>query len=305
MKHRSAPFLPTLRELAGTALVGSLACLLGTTTDAQGMSASESGFTPVQSLNAAGGLSLTVTGNQSTASLSQLGTGAEATSTNYLLQDSVAWSPSVILPTGPIITGVREGSGDKDGGETVTVFGFNFDAVGAGIHDVQFDGNPGTNASVLSNTMISVQTPASLNSLGNTIGASSVTVTNSLGSDDTSDAFYFEPALVQATHAQLGRTLQLRLQTSEDAIPFYLFGLSIPDFGIATPPFDGQLECILQLLFVSTAIVPATAGVSVQKIPVPKTLPTGVVLEFQALSIDDFTLTSGSWSNRVEVTILP
>ena len=287
-------------------LVPFALCVLAAATSGQGMGASEAGLFMMQHVGGGGGITLTPQNNSSTTTLGQVGTGPQMTSANYQLRDGVSWGPSLVNSNKPIITGTRAGSGDKDGGDQILVFGYNLAASGAGLPTVEFADGFGTNPSVVSNTRIQITTPSGLNPNGNPLGPSGVTLTNNHGTFDALSPYLYEPALVAGTHPVLGRPLDLQLFSDPGSINIFVFGKNISGLGVQLFPFDGAVEILQNFLFLTTAFVPTSSGVDTLSLQLPDDPGlSGFPVEFQVLSVDDFSFSSGAWSNRLTLTLLP
>lgn len=293
--------IPPTRFLVPFAL-----CALTAATSGQGMGASESGLFMMQHVGGGGGITLTPQNNSSTTTLGQVGTGPQMNSTNYQLRDGISWGPSLVNSNKPIITGTRVGSGDKDGGDTIQVFGYNLAAAGAGLPTVEFADGFGTNPSIQSNTRIEITTPSAVNPNGNPLGASPVTLTNNHGTFGALYPYLYEPALVNGTLPVLGRPLDLQLTSNPGSINVFVFGQNISGLGVPLFPFEGAVEILQGFLFLTTAFVPTSSGTDILSLQLPDDPGlAGFPIEFQVLSVDDFSFSSGAWSNRLTLTILP
>lgn len=291
---------------AGSRAPGALAsivwlALFAGPASAQG--ASESGVILGHGMVGAGGTTVSVFNNVAEGGLSQVGSGRRATSSNYVLEDGVSWVGTSV-GTDPMVFGPRPGAGDKDGGQNVRVFGFNFQAAGAGPLAVDMGGVP-TSGFIVSNTQASVVTPASLNSLGNPVTPIDVDVSNALGAHTAPDSFRPLPAIQEDLPTQVGGTLHLSVVTQPNDYVVVARGLGSTGIGVPVLAFDGALELLTNLqILVNLSQLPS--GTANYAFPIPNSqVLEGFALDFQAVSISDLITLTGSFSNKATVTFLP
>ena len=271
--------------------------------NAQSTAASEDNLALTQGVMASAGSAVNTFGNEASHSVGQVATGLVATSDNYILTDSVVWTLPEITSDGPIITGVRPGVGSKDGGETVTVTGYNFLAPGAGPLDIDFEGAFGGGTSIISTTEATTSTPGGVTIFGNPLPKAKVQVTNLVDEHSVDNAFLYKPALTQVDHALVGKPLTLRVYADVGNTLFLVFGQTAPGFGVPIPPFDGSAEVILNpTIFV--AGLPMLTDQHVQVINVPNDPALiGAALSFQSLIFTSFAPFAGAFSNPLTVTV--
>lgn len=295
---------PAALSIAPLALLSALA--VGAPLHAQGAAASESGVVTAMGTPAGGGESVgQVTGGQLSASVGQSATGIEASSTNFTVQPSVAWSTTSFVGDVPLVTGVRPGLGDRDGGEIVTVFGYNFQAAGAGPNAVTFDGIGAVAPVTTGNTQVRVTTPFGIDANFNPLVETEVQVTNLNGTHKVQKAFNFTPGLVASNHAQLNRRFRIRGHGNPGDFMVLFFGETFPGVTAATPPFSGEFATVLNFILITPIpqAVPADAFSAFELVMPSNTPLIGFLMEFQAIIVSP-TLTSGSWTNVLATPIL-
>ena len=97
----------------------------------------------------------------------------------------------------------------------------------------------------------------------------------------------------------------MRLQTNPGDLYFLALGKSITGFGLPIPPWDGQLELILNVQILQST-VPVPFGVSLFQITIPDDPAlAGGTLEFQAFSVTSFAPAEGRLSNLRPVFLNP
>ena len=202
-------------------------------------------------------------------------------------------------PTGaPILFGVREGTGTKDGGQAVTLFGRNLDARGAGTSSAALGGKQLSGFTVTSGLTASGFTSQGVNVYGNPLGAVGASLTNQLGSTSRSSAFAYTPAVVLDSLPVVGHGYGLSLHAPPGATVSMSYGLTIP--GLALPLFnlDGAIEILLQI----TIVVPFTPTPASGHFQLAAAIPpapglAGLKLPLQALAFTDLATLSGSFTN--------
>jgi hypothetical protein len=276
--------------------------LLAGAVSAQGVSGSESfvALAPVTP-NASGNLASAAYRAHAVVGLAP--SAAFASSGSFALQAGVVLTPPALAPGAPLVFGAAPGSGDKTGGEPVTVRGFAFDD-GSGAATVHLGGGPVPGA-VASNTTIHVTTPPGAGALGNPLGPVAVTVSTALGTATRDDAFVYTPATVQVGEARVGQTLTLALDLPPASLRQLLFGGAIPGFGVPVPPLEGALEIVAPLIQLTPFALSPT-GMETLSFPVPgDPALAGAVVPFQAVALTGLTPVAGSFTNRVDVAIQP
>ncbi|MEM7310830.1 MAG: hypothetical protein AAF682_29435 [Planctomycetota bacterium] len=289
------PRWPCLAGVVALATAGSLF--------PQSPAASQSGIIIAHRLIMGGGYAVTGAGNQEIGAAGQGVAGPVATSVNYELRSGVSWVIPEITTNEPIIAGVREANGDKDGGETRTVFGFNFLAPGSGPLNVTFDGTPATGVAINSNVRATVTTPVGTNEFGNPLAGVEVGVDNLLGSHAVQRGFLYEPALTEVDLANLDEFHRLRFFTKPGESWLLVLGQLISGFAVPVPPFDGAAEVLLNVQVVQPFAVTAT-GQALFNVPVPnEPVLIGGSVVFQGFSLAVPPV--GSFSNSLTVVIHP
>ncbi|MEM7311074.1 MAG: hypothetical protein AAF682_30670 [Planctomycetota bacterium] len=272
---------------------------------AQGSAGSESGVVLSHHLMSAGGDSITGTNNLGFSSVGQTLAGVVSTSTNFELLTGVSWTLPEVTTDQPLIFGIREGAGPGVGGTPIDVFGFNFTQPAAGPLDLEFNGSLASSTAVVSNIQASSVTPTGLNGFGNPLAEVDVDAFNLLGSMRMNDGYNYFPALSLEVPATVGGPLAMRLQTNPGDLYFLALGKSITGFGLAIPPWDGQLELILNVQILQST-VPVPFGVSLFQITIPDDPAlAGGTLEFQAFSVTSFAPAEGRLSNLRSVFLNP
>lgn len=285
---------PALGAAFGATVLIALASSVG----AQSITGSETHFIPGQTVPASGGRSLSFFGSSVEGTLGQVFAGQAAASANFQLQDGVVWMPPVGTPE-PIVAGVRHVVGDKDGGETYSVFGYNLQ--GSPL-SVAFDGQPGTGTAVVSNLEATTTTPDGTNSFTNPKGQVDVAVFNALGAHAANDAFVYGPALIEESQTKVGGRFQLRFQTTPGDFFFLAMGKSA-GIGVPVPQFEGLLRLIFNVQLVAQS-VPVPTGSFLLDIPVPNDpVLAGGVVEFQAVSLFGALTGKAAFSHLFVLTI--
>ncbi len=271
---------------------------------AQASAGSDTVIVLTQSLMSGAGVS-TSPSNTLQAGIAQPGSGGLAVSPSFKLFNGVVPVLPSLGTNRPIVFGVREGYGDKNGGQTVTLAGMNFTAPGAGAAVVRFDGDIAFPATVTSNTTISANVPAGTNGLANPKGAVDVEVSNSLGSSTAGDGWRYTPALAQYTAAQTGKPFQFHVVSEPGSLYVVAFGGALPGFTIPLPPFTGMLNLPTNPVLFTTVLF-SPNGHSAVKAFVPD-IPAivGKSIFFQAISITDTVPPlGGSFTNVLPVLLL-
>lgn len=297
--NRGAPGRGALSWLGALLLAGSPA--------AQAAGGSETGVAVTSATLGVAGSSISLPSeNTWRGSGAQSLAGAEASSVNFTLRSGVVWTEPAIPGDAPILFGARPATGDRSGGDTVDLFGFNFTAPGAGMADVELEGGFGVGTATLGNTHVATTVPAGQDAFGNPLPNSFVSVTNGNGSDSVADAFHYTPALMLASpHALLGESLKLRF-VAEAGQPFVVvFGQTIDGAAFPVAPYAGQLAVVLNINFLGPLDVLPASGQSTLTLSVPDDVSlSGATVHLQMLAFDDLTLSGGAFSNELAVQIL-
>lgn len=206
----------------------------------------------------------------------------------------------------PVVAGVTELAGTKDGGQTAHVVGFGFADVLAGTTTVDFGSSMTPSVSVLSNTQLQVSTPPGVDLLGNPLGLVDVSVTNQLGAGTAADAYAYLPALIESGEASIaGGALSLSLHSIPGALAVLSYGLSLPGVGVPVAPFDGSLTILVGQVIVP-GLEPAPDGIVAWEFPLPDDPAlTGATIEFQAAALENLAPLGGSFTNTLPITLLP
>lgn len=202
--------------------------------------------------------------------------------------------------TTPVLLGVADGVGSKDGGDRVIVLGVNLFRKGATIPVVHFGNLLATDVRVLSENALEVTTPPGTNAYGNPLGATPVTVETELGTTSLDDAFVYLPALLQNRRAHPGGMVELHYLGQPASSVQVARGMSGP--GRQFGSVSGALELQPGLQILGPAAF-AADGEARFLIPVAAA-NAGSVIEFQAISFSP-TARAASFTNTLAVTIEP
>ncbi len=279
------------------------------TGEAQSTGGTETRVVLAHGTPAAGGRGLGSLGDATAATVGQVATGPTGTSPNYTLESGIAWMVPEVTVNTPIVFGVNPATSTKDGGKLVRVFGYNFQAPGAGALSIAFGGDPATSF-VISNSQATAVTPGKVDALGNPPPKAPVQVTTLQGTHAAQTAglqssFLYEPALTAVDHPRIGRPLHMHVFTEPGDLLILVLGQTIPGFGAPVPPIEGAAEVILNPQFVFV-LVPAPTGQyeHIASVPDNPVLVGGSVF-FQILSFTDVPSLDGAFGNALEVTIFP
>ncbi len=278
------------------------ALLLGTSSAAQSNAGSTDTVSVAHGATSSGGVAQSANFALKSG-VGQVSTGAASLSTNFQFRGGVTWVPPQITTDAPIVFGVRGGLGEATGAEPVEVLGYNFAQTGAGSNAIAFDGVVAGSTTTLSNTQLSTVTPMGVDANGNPLAFAAVSVSNNLGSDTAANAFVFQPALTSPDFTHVGGAYDLQLYSRPGSFAFVFFGESIPGTAIPISPYRGSLEAIVGLEIV-TPLLGLPTGLLELNAPVfdnPSLI--GATLELQTLTLDDATLSTGSFSNLLAITL--
>lgn len=236
--------------------------------------------------------------------LSSTGTGPVASSETYLLEPSVVWTEPVLGTSAPVVFSIEPSAGAASGGESRTLRGLNFTALGAGGTDVTFGGLPATGVTVLGPTELQVFTPAGVDGVGNPLAGVPVSVSNALGTSTSADDYRYLPAVYLFSPAEIGDPLAVRMSTAPNAVAVLWFGLPIDGLPpLFVPGFAGGASLLLaQTFLVNGSLLPG--GELTLPLPIPENPNlVGVELTFQGASVTDFIGIGGSFTNVLSVPI--
>ena len=227
-----------------------------------------------------------------------------ASSANFSAAGGVVWIEAPLGDGPPVVFQTVAPSGDKDGGDVVSVLGFNFTAGGAGSPTVEFGGSAASGVSVVSNTRLTATTPSGLDVNQNPLGPVAVGVANGLGNGSASDAFRYLPAVTVNKPVCVGGPYDATVHTTQPgSLAVLVYGIPFPPLTINVPPFEGNFVLVNNFKIMGQ-IKAAPAGFAEYVFPIPDNPAlAGVVLDSQALSIDTFAPVGGSFSNVATITI--
>src|SRR5262245_17491342 len=184
----------------------------------------------------------------------------------------------------PLVFGVVPPFGPKSGGTSVLVSGFNFNKFGVGpTVTMTVGGNAASAVDVVSNTVLTAQTPAGTGVNGGA-GPQPVVVTSSLGSITHPEPWLNTPAITSSPVALVGAPMVLR----NYGAPGNAFVTFLSD---ASTALNTQFGTFLigggTLLQIFTNVpYPGPAGVSSFKLKVPNmAVLHGLTIRFQSLSV--------------------
>ena len=272
---------------------------------AQAVAGSESLTGIAQTIDTAGGVASTASQTLES-TLGQTATGGVSASANFRLETGVAWAEPLLGSDLPLVHGLSNLLGDKNGGDTITVFGDNFLAPGAGAADVLLAGQFGSLTTVISDNVITTQTPPGEDLLDNPLARTELAVANTLGTDRADEPFLYGPALVGFSHARVGERYELSLYAPPASFYFIAYAGGQPSFGPLTlPPAEGTLDLSGNPVMFVFAKFTAT-GFEKRVLPIPND-PTLAFLpvEFQGLVLTDPVLFQGSFTNVHSFSLLP
>jgi hypothetical protein len=288
----------------------ALLLALAAGTHAQGSAGSESNVALAHEVIALGGRALGSSGAPTAATLGQVATGPIAASESFRLHAGVAWTVPAVPGTTPIVFGPSQASGDKDGGDVVSIFGYNFQAPGAGPLVVSFGVKLGTGTAVLSNTRASSTSPGEVDAIGNPPPGVSVGVSNGNGAHSARPSalqasYLYEPALVPSDHARVGRQIHMHAVTESGAGLILVLGQTIPGSSVHVPPLEGAIEVLVNQQFaVPIQFLSGKQYRHIINVPNDPAL-VGASLSYQSLSLTSLPLLIGAFSNTLTLTVQP
>lgn len=228
--------------------------------------------------------------------------GAPTSSENYRFRGGAVWTGTELSPSGPLVFGFADAVGDKDGGETRVLSGLGFQAPGAGAPSVSLGGANASAVNVLSDTELSLVTPAGVDAFGNPLARVDVALTNGLGTSTAADAFVYTPALQVPEAPRVGSSFEIELHAGPLEFQDLYYGLPIPGFALPVAGIDGAFD-LLAFNSSPVSFAPSGGDITTWTLPVPAT-PTlvGQSIDWQAFSLDGLAPLSGSFTNRITTT---
>ena len=278
------------------------ACLVALPAAAQnGAAGSETSFSSARNAPTAGGAAASASFDVES-EVAHATAGPVADSESYSFVGGAAWSDASFSASGPVVFGVADGRGDKDGGEPETVFGFGFQDPGAGATTVAIGGASASGVNVVSNTELSVTSGAGVNLYGNPLGRSEVTVANALGANTAADAYTYTPALAIDGEVRIGKNYRLDLYGEPGEFRASYYGLSIPGIALPIGGLDGAFD-LLGLFLEAGPLAPAATDMTGWTLPVPfAPVLVGQSLDYQGYVLSSLAPLGGSFTNRLVVT---
>lgn len=225
-----------------------------------------------------------------------------ASSAGYELVAGVQAGGGALASGPPVLFGSAPSSGGVDGGESLTVFGFNLDD-GTGAAALDVGGVPAGSVAVLSGAALQAVAPPGANAFGNPKGAVPLSVQNAGGTALLEGGWVYTPALLQAGPARVGQVLELRYQGPPGCYHQLSIGPGLGT-GVPIPPLAGALELnpILQL----TPFEPVETGTLSVLVPIAgDPALVGVVAEFQDVAVTSLAPLAGTFTNLLAVPIEP
>lgn len=292
----------------GRALLAALAVplLLGSTARAQSAAAGSASHLALLPGASAGAGSAASESFGAELILSYAPAGDPLSSESFELEPGPVFFDGVLESGPPLVLGIAEGAGTKDGGLVAHVIGFGFADPSAGVTGVSFAGAAAGAPTVISNTQVQVTTPPGTGPLENPLAGVEVALANDLGSDSAAEGYTYLPALLDGGPASLsGGELRLAFADAPGSLAVLSYGLTIPGVGLPVPPLDGSLE-ILAAQQLVPGITAALDGTTSWSFPLPDAPQLiGKSLAFQAASLSSLAPLAGSFTNVHTVTFLP
>ncbi len=292
------------RRLAG--IVSLLAA--GAAADAQSIAGTENHAVLAHGTPAGGGRASNFVSALASSTIAQVATGPVATSPSYALEAGVSWMVPQISGNEPIVFGADPSTSTKDGGKLARIFGYNFQAPGAGSLTVLFGGQAATGTFVLSNLQATTVTPGQVTSLGNPPPEAPIVVATGNGLNAAPDSplrpsFVYEPALFATDHAVVGQQLHLHFYSEPGDTFTLVFGQTIPGFGAPVPGIQGSVEVVINpQALVGFAPLPNGHFEYTINVPDDPSL-INAMISFQGLSLTTLVPLSGAFSNALTITI--
>ncbi|QDU65129.1 IPT/TIG domain-containing protein [Engelhardtia mirabilis] len=251
-----------------------------------------------------GGVDADSPGHRAEAALAgPLGAGYRATSPLFELRGGGAsFAAPVLASAGPLLAAVEPrilvASGD-----TVALYGAGF-ATG-GTPAVTFAGLAASNVTVVSDTELSVDTPLLTNPFGNPLGPIDVRVTTAAGVAEVDQAAIASPAYVQTSPGRIGGNFTVTHMGQPGATGIPSWATALPGVVIPIGGIGGAIELPI-IFFTYGAEILDASGVSSSTYPIPDDPAlVGAVLQFQTIIIDSIVPLVASFTNTVDVEILP
>lgn len=300
--QRSGRARPAPRLLAVPALLAALAAPPGLAQE--GLSGSENHVATGRS-TLSGGSRSTSASFAGEIAIGNGGWNQKTSSPSFTATSGVVLAKGPIGDGPPLFFGTVPGLGDKGGGTNTTGFGFALQSPGAGFTQVLFGGTPATNVMVTTNTTVTLTTPQGTNSFGNPLAITPVAVFNGLGISAVADGFNYLPSLTTLEVARLGQDFTMTLTTQTASLAILSIGFPVAGIALPIPGLDGSLELLANLSIIGP-LSPILGGELDYEFQVPNDPNlVGKTAPFQAVAIDSLNPLDGSFTNVLNVTILP
>ena len=285
---------PALSALAGLALVGILAG--GTEAQSIAMGGSESFVLDGPAVVGGGGVASSAGYSAAVVIEAPTVPHSAQSETLRLLAGPALFGAE---PTGaPILFGVREGTGTKDGGQAVTLFGRDLTGPGAGTTTASLGPAAIQGLTPVSPLSATGTTGPAVNVHGNPLGLVQADVTHTLGTSSRPGAWAYTPAIVLDGLPKVGSSYGLSLHAGAGDWLSMSWGVPIP--GVAVPLFnlDGAIELLTQITPVMPFTPAPASGHHQLTLPVPDAPSlAGIQVPLQALAFDDLATLTGSFTN--------
>ena len=235
-------------------------------------------------------------------------TGPTLTSASYQFRGSAVWTGNDFAPPGPVVFGITNdigppgAVGTNAGGETETVVGVGFQAPGA--VTAKLGALDATNVTVVSDSEPTLVRPPGVNFACNALTGVELSVTTSLGTYSTLNAYHYLRELVACEEPRIDDTWRLTYLGDVGSWALLLYGIPGPPVPFSF--FSGAAELDIFSFSVAGFLNSTTGpGVHVFPLPIPDSPSlVGKPLEWQALSWD-LTLTPVGFTNRLTSTFAP
>lgn len=232
-----------------------------------------------------------------------LGAGYRASSAQFELRGGGAsFAPPSLASSGPLLSAV-EPRILRASGETVSLHGAGF--AGGGTPTVTFAGLPASSVVVVSDTQLTVDSPVLTNQYGNPLGPVDVRVTTSAGTVEVDQAAIASPAYLQTSPGRIGGTFTVTHMGQPGSTGIPSWATALPGVVIPIGGIGGAIELPIIFLTYDAETLDAS-GVSSSTYPIPDDPALiGAVLQFQTIIIDSIVPLVASFTNTVDVEILP
>lgn len=230
------------------------------------------------------------------------GVGGTASSASYAL-DPTATLVGAAPTTTPLVFGVAEGSGTKNGGQPVTVFGRHLDALGAGA-TASLGGVALSGVSVTSPTTLTGTTNLAVNQYGNSLGRVGLEVGGPGGTSARGAAYVFTPAVVADTVARIGEDFVMSFHSGPGDLISASYGVAFDGVAVPLWALDGATELIQQITPIFPLVSCPPSGHH-QVVRTVANLPAivGIELPIQGLAFDDVVHLTGAFTNMMKLPI--